>query len=323
MSKDPFDSFWREKAVRDEEQEALEWVVRLSSGEVSEADTKAFAAWHDEPANAHAYRRAMKLWRGLGPILVEHDIEARPEPQAANDDVPRRRWSAVAAVAATLLTASSVGYQYLHVWRYDHVSPSARRDVTATLEDGTQVALGPDTAFDTKFESGQRTVSLARGEAYFDVTHDASRPFVVKVANGTVQVLGTAFSVRRRDDGAVDVVVARGRVGVAFGGQRRVLVPDRAVQFTDTGFGPVRAVDASLATAWTRGRLIMENRPLVDVLTELNRYSQRSIVLMNEDAGQRRVNVVVDLDRIDSWLTALGTSQKLKIERWGPVVFVR
>jgi transmembrane sensor len=321
MKKYPSDPFVHDVANRDVEGEALQWVVRLTSGEVVEDDTAAFAAWHEDAQNASAYARAVKLWRDLGPILVEHDVDAVAERPAANDRVWRLpRWAA--AAAAVLLTLSG-SYQYVHVWQFDHVSPAARRDIATTLPDGTQVALGPDTAFDTRFEGGQRIVRLARGEAYFDVTHDAQHPFLVEAGGGSVQVLGTAFSVRERNDGSVDVVVTRGRVAVARGDARAVLTPDRAVHFDATKFGPVRAVDASLNTAWMRGRLIMENKPLSEVLAELNRYSGRSIILMNEAAGQRRVNVVVDLDRIDGWLTALGTSQRLKIDRLGPVVLVR
>lgn len=319
-------------ARRGRDEEALEWVVRLTSGDVTEPDTAAFAAWHEDEANAAAYSKAVLLWRALGPVLAEHNVDApaamateatvdQGADRAVNDN--NRRWRQWAAVAAALLLTLGLGNEYATNWRYDYVSGSHRRDVTATLQDGTQVALAPDTALDTAFEKGRRIVSLARGEAFFDVTHDPSHPFEVKVGDAIVRDIGTAFSVRRRDDGSAQVVVARGRVAVSQGTHQAVLTPDRAISFDEERFGPVHAVDASLETAWMRGRLIMENRPLSEVLDELNRFSSRRIVLLDEQAGTRRVNVVVDLNRIDNWLTALGTSQKLSITRLGPYVLVR
>ena len=75
--------------------------------------------------------------------------------------------------------------------------------------------------------------------------------------------------------------------------------------------------------AWTRGRLIMEHRPLGDVLHELDRYRSGKIVLLNSEASQRQINAVIDLARTDNWLEALASSQGLKLDNIGPITVLR
>lgn len=329
MSHFPSDAYRLRAANRDLEEEALGWVVRLSSGEVTEEDRSEFDYWHEDADNALAYRRATRLWAGLGPILEKQEAEGWPDAEAApasssGQAAPRRfsRRPVYASLAASLALFIGLGAQYQQVWQYDQVSGTAVR-AGVGLADGSRVAMGPGTAFSTDFADGARHISLARGEAYFDVRHDAAHPFVVSAGDGVVRVLGTAFAVRRQDDGSVTVTVARGRVQVTSGAQSEVLTPDRQISFNAKGLGQVRAVEASAETAWMRGRLIMENRPLGEVLSELDRYDGGKILLLNEEASQRRINAVIDLQRTDDWLAALASSQGLKRTQLGPLKILR
>ena len=330
MSNFPSDSYRFGAANRDPEEEALGWVVRLNSGDVTDADRIEFANWSENPRNAAAFTGAARLWAGLGPILDRQEAlgwpDARePQPEPAIALPARRNWRELyrrTAVAASILFAGLIGFQYLNGWQYDHVS-GARVAQDIALADGSRVTMGPNTALSTDFANGARHVSLARGEAFFDVRHDPAHPFVVSAGNGVVRVLGTAFSVRKKDDGSVAVTVARGRVEVTSGASRAILTPDRQISFGDRGTGRLHAVDSSLAMAWMRGRLVMEDRPLADVLKELDRYQDGRILLLNGEASERRINAVIDLGRTDSWLTALASSQGLKMTRAGPLIILR
>ncbi|WEK45152.1 MAG: FecR domain-containing protein [Candidatus Andeanibacterium colombiense] len=327
MSHYPSDTFRLGAANRDSEEEALGWVVRLTSGDASEDDAHEFALWNADVENAEAYDRARRLWLGLGPILEEQ--EAAGWPNAAPDPASGRgvglhfpRMARYAAMAASLALVATASVQYFRVWQYDQVTgQSVRSDVH--LADGSEVTMGPGTALGTDFAHGGRHVSLARGEAYFDVKHDPAHPFVVSAGNGVVRVLGTAFSVRKQDDGRVVVTVSRGRVQVTSGARSETLVRDRQISFGAEGLGSMRAVDSTLAMAWMRGRLIMENKPLGEVLEELDRYESGKIVLLNGEAAQRRINAVIDLQRTDSWLTALASSQGLRLTQVGPLKILR
>lgn len=327
MSHFPSDSYRRGAANRDPEEEALGWVVRLTSGSVTDADRHEFEHWHADSANACAYGRARRLWAGLGPVLEKGESAGWPGAEPAGTapvekrDAPSRRFRH-AATAALLAVVAMSGVQYSRIWRHDHVSGTAIID-TAMLADGTRVTLGPNTAFDSRFGNGVRQVSLVRGEVFFDVRRDVAHPFVIAAGNGIVRVLGTAFSVRRRDDDSVIVTVTRGKVEVTSGARNAILTPDRQVTFSPAGLQKVHAVEASLVTAWTRGRLILEDRPLADVLAEVDRYRGGKTFLLNSEAGQRRVNAVIDLGDVDSWLGALASSQGLRRNTIGSITVLR
>lgn len=323
----PSDTYRLGVANRDPEEEALGWVVRMTSGEAAPADHEEFEDWQADAENAQAYARARRLWAGIGPVLA--DQEAAGWPAAKEEPAPvaahgrhMPRFTKIALIAASVSTFMLGGLHYVRVGQFDQVSGAGAIENVA-LKDGSTVALGPDTALNSDFRNGARHISLARGEAFFDVRHDPAHPFVVSSGNGVVRVLGTAFSVRRKDDGGVTVTVARGRVQVTSGARSEFLTPDRQISFGASGLGKMRAVDASLATAWMRGRLIMENRSLGDVLLELDRYRGGRIVLLNKEAAQRRINAVIDLRRTDGWLTALASSQGLTLTDLGPVTVIR
>ncbi|MEJ1964547.1 MAG: FecR domain-containing protein [Gammaproteobacteria bacterium] len=82
--------------------------------------------------------------------------------------------------------------------------------------------LNSSAALDVRFTGEARRVVLARGEVFFDVTHNPDLPFIVQAGSGEVRVLGTAFSVRRDGDDLL-VTVERGRVQVSSGGHSSIL----------------------------------------------------------------------------------------------------
>jgi transmembrane sensor len=310
------------------EQEAIRWVVRMTSGEATESDRLAFRNWRARnPENESALVMARSLWVSLDLGLAK--------PGAP--DSRRRLWRGFdgrmvaaqrrgrrlmrAAVAASLVAASLLGYRTLHDWRYDDVThPGERRQIT--LSDGSHVEMNIDTALSVDFVPGYRRVTLARGEAYFDVTHDAERPFLVRAGRAEVQVLGTAFSVRREGDGAI-VTVARGRVQVSDGSTSVVVTPEQQVSYTEGRHAPVKAVDTYDTLGWRRGRLVIQDESLRQIVQELNRYYPGRIVLTADIAGEKLLNAVIDLDHIDDWIKALAESQPVKVSQFGPLTWIR
>jgi transmembrane sensor len=177
-------------------------------------------------------------------------------------------------------------------------------------------------ALDVSFKDGVRRATLVRGEAYFEVVHDAARPFAVVAGDGEVRDIGTAFSVRRQGEGAA-VVVARGSVEVnraSSGSAPAMLTQDQAVSYAGAGPAMVHAANAAQELSWVRGRLILENRSLSDSVGEINRYYGGHVVLLNGAVGARRINAVIDLNRIDDWLAALDKTHAAKVVRVGSLV---
>jgi transmembrane sensor len=207
-------------------------------------------------------------------------------------------------------------------------APGERSRVT--LDDGSLVQLGTDSALALAFDARQRRVVLLAGEAYFAVapmTGSETRPFVVEAAGGTATALGTQFMVDRRGDG-MTVTVAEHTVRVAAaqaGNATRavVLSPGETVRYDRVaGLGMVAKANIDRATAWRRGRLVFDEVPLSEVVAELNRYRRGPIVLADGDFRDRRVSGVFDTADLDAALRAITREMGLKTATLPPFVTI-
>jgi transmembrane sensor len=226
----------------------------------------------------------------------------------------RPRLASGLAVSASIALLIATGFQYLNNWRHDYVTAAGQREVVA-LADGTRVQLGSGSAIDVELGSAARRVRLVRGEAYFDVVHDAERPFVVDAGKEAVRDIGTVFSVGLDSDDGVVVVVERGVVEVTGSAAPATLLPNQRIRTGKNRNARVEPANAAEDLAWTSGRLVLEDRSLREVVDELNRYYGSNVVLLGSELAGRRVNAVVDLEHIDDWLDALRDSQSVKVTR--------
>ncbi len=183
------------------------------------------------------------------------------------------------------------------------------------------MVLAGNSALDVDFHDGVRRIELVRGEALFTVVHDERRPFIVDVGDGTIRDIGTVFLVSRRE--AVRVVVAEGSVEASSDERRTLLVADQALAIkSGNGLGEVEAVDASQTIAWTRGKLIIKDRSLEEILATLAPHYRGRIVLLNRAAARRKLSVVIDLGQVDRWLSGLAETKAVRLHRWGGVSFL-
>jgi transmembrane sensor len=154
---------------------------------------------------------------------------------------------------------------------------STQRGQRATLRlaDGTRVVLGPASSLRNVAASraGSREVEL-KGDAYFDVVHDAGRPFRVHAGNTVTEDVGTAFMVHTSTDGArTDVVVASGRVSLAYRGRNSAaLAIGDLASASDTAILVTHNANVAALTAWADGRLVFDRTKLPDVLAQLERW---------------------------------------------------
>lgn len=206
----------------------------------------------------------------------------------------------------------------------DHVSRRGeRRDVR--LPDGSTAFLNTATAISLSYTEGERRLTLNAGEAAFDVVGDPARPFVVELAESEIRALGTVFAVRR-EGGRARVVVSEGavRVRLADGGPSTVLGTGQ-----QTTFGPganladPEPADLAAATAWQRGKLIFNRRPLAEVVSELDRYHTGRTVILDDKLKDLLVTGVFELDEPQQTWRALETSLKVEVIRMPFLILIR
>ncbi|MFB2350973.1 FecR family protein, partial [Priestia megaterium] len=121
--------------------------------------------------------------------------------------------------------------------------------------DGSRLRLDADSRARVRLSAERRDVELLEGRAFFDVAHDAARPFVVKAGATSVRALGTRFEVGRTGP-AVEVTLVEGKVQVEDAGAKAavILAPgDQAVVERPAAAPRLAKVDAAAETSWTTG----------------------------------------------------------------------
>lgn len=298
MTTQPLLTEHQRRAPRALVEHALILLGRMHHGSQGEAQAsqEQLAQWRAaSPDNARAADAAERIWHGTSATGLQGRLGL---PRSAQQQGLRRRQvlgTLGIAGLATLLTGGAHWY-----WQQPlaSVALSTRRAqlLAHTLEDGTQLQLGADTALQATLWRDRRLVNLARGEARFRVEHDARRPFTVQTPRGRVQVLGTVFSVSLRSSG-LHIAVEQGRVAVW----------DRAQQGADAaplrilGAGEWLLLGEAAQTAsgttrpeamadWTRGWLLFDNTPLPDAVARWNAYL-RTPLRLDDSAQLERLHV--------------------------------
>ncbi|MFN3668454.1 MAG: FecR family protein [Brevundimonas sp.] len=290
--------------------EAAAWFSRLSQRRVSTEDVRAFSAWRRDPDNARAYERVEAVWESSRDLAADPDISAltteamaraRPEP-ARGASIGRLK--PFAGLAAALIVVAAAG-----LWMASRplvYATEVGEQRTVRLGDGSRVTLGPDSRVQIRLGDDRRSVTLARGQALFDVEGDPDRPFVVEAGDARVTALGTRFEVRRVGEGA-RVVLVEGRVAVRDARLPRsdwTLKPGEQV-VTTAARPTVTPVDAARATSWTTGRLLFDGVPVRVAVAEVNRYSPRKIELRAPAIADIAVSGAFDTGDVDGFVAAL------------------
>jgi len=278
---------------------AAGWLVRLSAPDLDAAELSAFDAWLGEPANAKAYDAALAVTLELQAAAPAILKSLRSAP-ARKPVIGRRGWlvaGGAAAAAAVALAITPFSLLAPASQAYATVKGEHR---TVRLADGSTIDLNAGSALSVSLGAHERRVTMAEGEAVFDVAHDAARPFTIAVGDRTVRVVGTRFDVRRRG-GKLSVAVERGLVEVApaegAAGRGFRLHPGQRLDHVE-GAPDVRlsAVDPTQIAGWKAGRLIYRDAPLADVVADLNQQFAKPITLADPALGAIPVSGVLVLD---------------------------
>lgn len=302
--------------------QAIAWFARLRSEDCSAEERRTFDSWRNRtPAHAAAYEEVVALWDD--PVLqsaakraagASIRMESR-RPDGRRSPL-RLTQSAIAAMIAGLVVLTGLQLDLPVRLLSDHSTSTGEQRVVQ-LSDRSSVTLNAQSAIDEAFDESIRRVRLLKGEAFFQVAHDQHKPFVVDGGVVTAHAVGTAFVVRQEPDG-IRVTVAEGIVELAplrpawpamrvTAGQQVSVTTDRA--------GTVRKVDVKQATAWLRGRLVVEDARLGDVIEELRRYHPGTIQVWDRSLNEIRVSGSYTLTDPMAVLLALADTLPVRMAR--------
>ena len=219
---------------------------------------------------------------------IKEAIDSREEKTRSKRIVFTRliRWAAIICLP---IVAALITYELLSKPTPDTlpliVSAESGERAKVQLPDGTQVNINSASqiSYPQNFGSKERVIELD-GEAYFEVTPDKERPFIVKAAGLEITVLGTSFDISAyKDDPDVSVVLLTGKVDVTSTQGHCVMQPDEKLVYNkQTGLMTVGKVYSKEYVEWTNGNLRFENESLENIVKILSRVYDVKIVF---DAG--------------------------------------
>lgn len=316
---------------------AAAWLSLRDRG-MSPGETAEFMRWlQQDPQHAMVFADLDRVWKDfdrLGAVPASDNAPADRDQDLLAPRVRQSRnrrtlaWTALAGAAAAVAVLLATGP---HLRAPRHTAETAVGAFQKLdLPDGTVVQLNTDSAIDAAFTSTERRIRLVRGEAYFHVTKDPARPFIVTSGPVAVRAIGTAFNVRQRAE-AVEVLVTEGRVRVDDAHRGRSLLPDATtspsaanepprlvageravVSVSSSGEDPaaatvekIAAPAAQRALAWQERRLEFDSAPLAEVVQEFNRYNRQQLVISDTTLNAKRFSGTFRADGYESLVRLL------------------
>ena len=302
---------------------AADWLQKKTFWNWTDEDQKSLDAWLDE-SEAHrvAFWRQSAMWN-----RTERLAALRPLPQPQRTPAPERKsiWPLLmrsAAVIGLVAIFGTLATRYALQPKETPYSTTIGGSETITLADGTLIQLNTDTALRTRFDEHHREVILDKGEAFFQVTHDAQRPFVVLAAGHRVTDLGTKFAVKSGND-RVEVSLIEGRAQFDSTSsekpQSAVLTPGDVVVATPNSMRLTRKSndDLSKQLGWRRGVLIFDNTTLASVAKEFNRYNRQKLVVEGSATAALTVVGTFQANDVEAFADVAQLVLHLKVRKRG------
>lgn len=337
---------------------AADWFFRLRDPEIGAHEVAEWLAWRDASEdNRQAFAKIQALWRESGelqpcqpdPVALAMDrydgavsvaawnLAGRRSAMPERSTASRSGWMPFAAAA--MLVVAVLTWFWLSGGRIQErtieVADAGSREFVLT--DGSVITAVGGSRLKVQFTGSRRDIVLERGEAFFEVTKDPSRPFTVRALDALVTAVGTAFNVSAAND-TVRVAVAEGVVSIdrrqRGTGRSRTDRDGVAVEFFSLKAGylatlspqmsvaMVEPVDAKRLTAWVRGSVQFVDQPLSQVVREINRYSSVPVELRGDDLRGLRYTGTVVAGRTDEWLRGLPDIFPVRVQDNGTEGFV-
>jgi transmembrane sensor len=296
---------------------AAEWVVaRREHENWGEADQKELDDWLAQ-SSAHliAYLRIDSAWNKANRLVALRPSHRRPVWERLRPTFLR-----IAAALTALAVFGVVGKSLIPQTPPEKIYSTASGDrATISLNDGSQIELNTDTAVRLASDSGERRVWLDRGEAYFSVKHNASRPFVVLVNGHRIVDIGTKFLVRRKD-AAVRVALMEGSIRFDprdGNGKAVATMKPGDVLIANAGkIALTREPVTRLANeiSWRNDLVVFEHTTLAEAVAEINRYGRKKLVIADPGTAARKISGAFPASNSELFAKVARTALDLKIE---------
>ncbi|CAD6877225.1 hypothetical protein [Methylomonas albis] len=290
------------------DEQAEYWLALRESPFYDSEQEKLWQAWlAASRENLEAWQQTQRFFRRVETLNPAHlsRIERRVQKASGTAAAKAGRGLWAWPIAACLMLALCLGWAFNAGYFADFRTGTGElRKIQ--LSDGSTVILNTASSLSVAFSERQRVIHLHGGEAYFKVAADAARPFEVLSSGGRVRALGTAFDIKQWQ-GNLAVTVYEHSVRVAFSGGETLerLAEGQRVVSAGGKTGVPEAVNLKQAAAWQERRLVFKEKPLQQVIDDLNRYRPGKILIADSALAGHLVTGVFDANEPEAALSVI------------------
>ncbi|MEC6391049.1 FecR family protein [Acinetobacter pittii] len=296
---------------------AADWLVLLHSGEMTALQQQQFEQWKAEKKEHQlALQQMEKFSHGLSNLAGNFPSKALVQSnQKFNLAAKRNMLLSLSGLVIVGLSAYFIPWEK---WQSDyHTKVGEIKKVS--LKDGSQLIMASDCYVDVNFTQEKRQIKLIDGEIYIETAKDAQhRPFIVETKNGSVEALGTQFTVRQENSEQTKVKVYKHAVAIEpeNSSKRQILKQGQRAFFDEKYISKALPLDND-QPYWTQQLFVVDQWPLQKVLDELFRYKKGTYHLAPE-LKNIKISGVFSLKNPEQSLETLAYSHQLELTYYSP-----
>ncbi|MDN5286490.1 MAG: hypothetical protein JWR38_2764 [Mucilaginibacter sp.] len=301
--------------------------------EVSAEQARAVTEWRAaDAANEHRFNQFRLIWDSSKNFKADPDIDAyaslhKLKQRAAQQKmqqtkvVPLPNRYGWLKIAAAILFIAGGSWLYYNLFSDHQVRFETQEIVkTDTLPDGSRVTLNKYALLDypQRFTGNQRNVTLVKGEAFFNITPNKAKPFIITTGKTTIRVVGTSFNVKNKN-GLIEVIVETGIVQVTNNRNNALieLKPgEMALVTPQTGKIIKLKTPDNLYTYFRSDEFVFKNVTLYRLVQVLNEaYDSHIIIDKSISKNQIMTGSFKTSNSLDLILDVISTGLKIKVEK--------
>jgi transmembrane sensor len=316
-----------------------ELLTKYMLNETSSVENETINRWLSENEDNRKYFDHFKLiWDTSRELKIESKLdpdaswaEFKQLAQNKNENSaklrplnPANRWLKIAAIWLVILGSAGIFYSVFKPAKPVMLRLQSNKVVRkVTLSDGSLITMNKNSVlnYPDKFTGDTREISL-KGEAFFDVVHDKSKPFMIHVNDVVVKVVGTSFNIKTEGPNT-EIIVETGIVQVI---QQEIVVKLKPKEKASVQAGRLKKGSSQdeLYNYYRTQKFVANNTPLWRLVDVLNEAYHVNIVIDNKKLANRTITTTLKADSLDKILkTIADTYGDVKIIRKPHLIIIK
>nr|WP_199002021.1 FecR domain-containing protein [Flavobacterium sp. ASV13] len=306
-------------------------LVKYLVGETDATENAAVENWLDaDEKNLNYYNGLKKIWEDSLVLAAENKtvdedaawkrLQNRIHEKKVPVITPKKsstHWLRIAASIVLISTLGWLGYSYFENKSANTLIRIYASNTTLndTLPDGTTLTLNKNSSisYTSRFTGKTRSVTL-KGEAFFNVSPDKTKPFIIQINDVTVQVVGTSFNVKNKN-GKTTVDVETGIVKVSKNKDQVELIHGEKVIISDQKPELLKSISKGRLYNYYRNKeLVCDETPLGELVEALNEIYNVNIIIKNPSLKEKPLTTVFKDQSLDQILEVIQETFRIEIE---------